>query len=157
MPRHLRKMPAQLRPALTSSVRAHHVPVLPDWYPHDPGPDPKRPEAVQPEPYSDDQRRALREQRAVEEAITGPFDGRNVVVTFDPQDGPPSTFVPVSQPGVTYRLDRLHSTKHRLIYRYDMDCPLHHDMMRAVEDGFAEAGQAYAVAAREEGATHDTL
>ena len=143
----LKQVPGVLKPAKPLSVKAHHVPRLPEWYPMDPGPD----DDGNPRPKLTDQERlSARRARQVLDAISGPFDGQHVVVTFDPRQGPPRRFIPVSSPHVWYELDERESDKHQLVYRYCMDSPVHHRAILAVEEAFAEVGRDYIVAAREE-------
>lgn len=146
-----RKMPAELLPARPSALRAEHVPNVPEWFPLDRGPD----ENGEPRPpYTDAERRELRQRWRRNEACTGPFDRQRVVVTFDEQTGPPQSFVPVGSPSVRYVLDRDDSTEHKLAYRYDPTCAMHAPAMRAIEEAFTEYGREYAIASTQE-ATHD--
>lgn len=155
--RTLLKVPAKLMPTRIRDLRPEHMPRLPSWYPLDRKPirDDRTGEIVRvPPPYTDAERRRLREERAINEAATGPYDGQAVVVTFEPDDGPPKTYQPVNAPGVLYRLDELKSTRNSLVYRYDPGSPIHRRAMLAVESAFEQAGRDYAIASREE-ETHD--
>lgn len=146
-----KRVAVTLMPAHRASIRPQHVPALPQWYPMDRGPDPKRPELPAPPPYSDAERAALRNRAAVAAACEGPFDGtRGVVVDFDTETGPPLTYQPVGTPSVLYRLDRPASKPHQLVYRYDPDSPMHVELMSAVADAYRELRQDYTIAAREE-------
>lgn len=142
-----RTMPVKLEPARWGGLKAEHVPTLPAWFPLDPGPDDhgrQRPK------LTDTQRAELRRIRQLTEAITGPFDGQRMAVSFDTDTGAPMMFAPMNTPHVWYRLDEHDSTQHVLVYRYDVSSPIHAASMRAVEDAFAQAGRDYAIAAREE-------
>lgn len=142
-----RRMPVKLQPARCGSLKAEHIPRLPDWFPLDPGPD----DHGRPQPrLSDAQRTEQRRIRQLTEATLGPYDGQRMAVSFDDQEGPPRRFAPMENPHVWYQLDEHDSNEHVLVYRYDVDSPIHVASMRAVEDAFNQVGRDYTIAAREE-------
>ena len=142
----------KLVPARISDLTAQHMPTLPAWYPLDR--EPKRDESGEIvetfPPYTFEQRRAIREQRRITEATAGPYDGLILALELEPGQSPPRKWVNPKTPLVDYIFDERASTPQQVIYRYNVNNPLHADFMRAVEQGFTEAGRDYAIAAREE-------
>lgn len=137
------QLPAVMKAAHVSDLRTHHVPRIPEWWP-------LPPEDAGLVPPTEEERARARRIRQVQEATQGPVDGARYVVQLNPDGTPPETFAVGGAPGTRYRLSRAESTRRTLVYRYDVDCPDHQALMRAVEDGFTEYGRDYTMAARED-------
>lgn len=119
------------------------LPNLPQWYPL-----PPKDEQSDPLPaYTPEQRDRERRQRAIIEAITGPYDNRREQVRLSQTGAPPPQIV-MADGRCIYVLSESESNKHHAVYRYAPKLSLMHPAaMRAVEDGFNEYGRDYAMEA----------
>ena len=141
-------MHVRLLPALPEQLRPQDLPSLPEWFPL-----PPRDESgdLLP-PHTPEQRDQLRRARAIVEAVTGPADGMRNQVRVSGSGAPPEQIV-MYDGSVVYVLDPSASTKHQAAYRYSPALShVHAGAMRAVEEGFREYGQQYAM----EASTDDT-
>lgn len=135
-------LPASLRQLQQRGIR---LPVLPAWAPLNPAPTDDEPN---PRPYTEQERTARRERLQLRLAAEGPYDGTRLYVMVQDGQPPPEHFVPADVPTCRYVLDGADATG-VLRYRYDPTSPIHADLMRAVEDAYAEhTDPAYAAAAR---------
>lgn len=141
------KFRAKLYPALEASLTPEMLPALPEWYPLDPSATPDDPDPV---PYSAEKRAELRRAKAVEEAVSGPYDGQLMDGNLADNEPPPAQLVPAFDNRVRYLLSRSESHGQKLVYRYDPTCPFHAPSMAAVVEAYTEAGPDYAGAARED-------
>lgn len=134
---------ATLKSGDASKLRDEDLPSLPAWFPLPMLDDDGREIAI-----DSAQRDALRAARARLEALQGPFDGRRELVALQRDGSPPRELV-LLEGRCIYTLDELESNKHHATYRYSPQLSLmHHNAMRAVEDGFNEYGKQYAQEAR---------
>lgn len=125
-------LPAVLRPAL--ACPEYLWPVLPAW-------------AFATEGH--------RRARAQAEACEGPYDGERMAVAKRGDGRPALTQLLLADGGVRYTLDGRESTSTLLVFRYSpADSPLHPQLMRAVEQAYAEAGPGYTRDAREQAPQH---
>lgn len=131
---------ARFLPAKSADLAPEHLPRLPLWWPLQPSEGPRIPES---------KRAHLRQMRAREEAVRGPIDGAVGQVEVDAY-GPPPRFVPLTAPGLSYRLSVRESTRDVAVYRYDPSCQAHRGMMDGVAKAYDEAGPEYVQTARDE-------
>jgi hypothetical protein len=132
-----------LREAAPHTIDDELLPKLPQWFPLPPVDD----DGNRLAPLDEAERTRQRRARALVEACTGPLDGRREQVRVDASGAPPSQIVLLDGRCI-YVLSVDESNKHHAIYRYSPQLSLmHHAAMRAVEDGFNEYGQQYALEA----------
>lgn len=127
-----------LTPARPERIPEDRLPRIPAWWPV---PDPKN-------PLTEQERAEARDAQARKEASSGPYDGQRMQT---PADGPPpESMTPLGQGNVRYVIDNAVSKPGRLVYRYDTGCPIHAELMRAVEQAYDENGPEYITTARDE-------
>jgi hypothetical protein len=141
-------MPCRLMSGHAHELRDEDLPRLPEWFPL-----PARDDDGNEITHTSEQRAALRRAHARSEALQGPFDGRREQIRRNPDGSPPDSIVMLDG-SCLYVLDEQQTTKECAVYRYSPQLSLMHKRaMQAVEDGFHEYGQNYALEARNDDAT----
>ncbi len=121
-----------------------YLPQLPHWFPL-----PARDDLGEllPEQPDEEHRSLIRRGRALAEALAGPMDGQRGKVKLDANGVPPAELTLVDGRVVYVRADAESNDRH-VVYRYSPQLSTIHRLnMRAVEEGFAEYGQQYAMEA----------
>ena len=121
-----------------------YLPKLPAWFPL-----PARDEQGEllPQQPTEDERTGARRARALVEACEGPLDNTRGKVRLDFAGVPPAELVVCDGTVVYVRADAESNARH-VVYRYSPQLSsIHAQSMRAVEDGFNEYGEQYAMEA----------